>query len=95
MIFRHVIGLFATNYYMTLYFSVFVLYQLIGPQRFCLALSNNGRPRVHMEGHYILSRFFLFRTPSSEVTALNSTKLCYMFKSESDFKIDVQNLGSP
>ena len=44
-----------------------------------------------MESHYILPRFFL-RTPSSEVTAQNLTKLWHVFAGELDLKMDVKNL---
>jgi len=38
--------------------------------------------------------FFSFRTASSVVTALNSTKLCRMFGREPDMKMVIQNLGA-
>jgi len=47
-----------------------------------------------MAGHYILLEIFLFfRSPFSEVTGRNATKLCHMFISGSDLKKTRPKLG--
>ena len=43
----------------------------------------------------VFYKFSFFRMPSTEITERNSTKLCYMFRSKPDLKMDVQNLGVP
>ena len=53
------------------------------------------RPCACIESRYISLGCFVFRPPSTKVTARNSAKLRYVFGREPKMKMGVQNLGVP
>jgi len=54
----------------------------------------NALPLFMFHSVYILRGLF-FAVSSSKVSKRNSTKLCRMFCSKPDLKVDVQNFGTP